>query len=197
MVALSGRVQKVRDELEHLLDDDREMAEMYLTNKLASLESEGFFPGDEPQNDANAFELDDVSNEDISYKSRTAPVRSYWPNIEELESLLGAYFMQMEEILNKLFTMREYVHDTEDYINIILDDKQNQLLQMGVIVSSLVLIMNLGVVTDAVMNMNIHISLFDAGKYLQFYETAAGIVCGCSTIFFLAIMLGKKKGLFG
>ncbi|CAK9151159.1 unnamed protein product [Ilex paraguariensis] len=198
MVALSGRVQKVRDELEHLLDDDGEMAEMYLTNKLASLESEGFFPGDEPQNDANAFELDDVSDEDISDKSRTAPVRSHRPNIEEeLESLLGAYFMQIEEILNKLFTMREYVHDTEDYINIILDDKQNQLLQMGVIVSTLVLIMNLGIVTDGVMNMNIHIALFDPGKYLRWYEASAGIVCGCSTIFLLAIMLGKKKGLFG
>ncbi|KAK7358767.1 hypothetical protein VNO77_00706 [Canavalia gladiata] len=34
LVALSGRVQKVADELEHLLDDDNDMAEMYLTQKL-------------------------------------------------------------------------------------------------------------------------------------------------------------------
>lgn len=34
LVAMSGRVQKVRDELEHLLDDDMDMAEMYLTRKL-------------------------------------------------------------------------------------------------------------------------------------------------------------------
>ncbi|ESR36023.1 hypothetical protein CICLE_v10028752mg [Citrus x clementina] len=34
LVAISGRVQKVRDELEHLLDDDEDMAEMYLTEKL-------------------------------------------------------------------------------------------------------------------------------------------------------------------
>ncbi|RDY04324.1 Magnesium transporter MRS2-3, partial [Mucuna pruriens] len=35
LVAITGRVQKVRDELEHLLDDDEDMAEMYLTEKMA------------------------------------------------------------------------------------------------------------------------------------------------------------------
>jgi hypothetical protein len=34
LVAISGRVQKVRDEIEQLLDDDGDMAEMYLTDKL-------------------------------------------------------------------------------------------------------------------------------------------------------------------
>ncbi|XVF44964.1 hypothetical protein PTKIN_Ptkin02bG0165400 [Pterospermum kingtungense] len=33
LVAITGRVQKVRVELEHLLDDDEDMAEMYLTEK--------------------------------------------------------------------------------------------------------------------------------------------------------------------
>ncbi|KAF0893817.1 hypothetical protein E2562_029703 [Oryza meyeriana var. granulata] len=35
LVAISGRVQKVRDELEHLLDDDMDMAALHLTEKLA------------------------------------------------------------------------------------------------------------------------------------------------------------------
>ncbi|ONK71000.1 uncharacterized protein A4U43_C04F3690 [Asparagus officinalis] len=35
LVAISGRVQKVSDELEHLLDDDMDMAEMYLSEKLS------------------------------------------------------------------------------------------------------------------------------------------------------------------
>eukprot|EP00256_Glycine_max_P066934 XP_025981529.1 magnesium transporter MRS2-F [Glycine max] len=49
LVELSGRVQKVADELEHLLDDDNDMAEMYLTKKLnarlcdqSSLKLEGY-----------------------------------------------------------------------------------------------------------------------------------------------------------
>lgn len=35
MLLSSFLVLKVRDELEHLLDDDMDMAEMYLTDKLA------------------------------------------------------------------------------------------------------------------------------------------------------------------
>ncbi|KAK9095604.1 hypothetical protein Scep_027073 [Stephania cephalantha] len=35
LVGLFGRVQRVRDELENLLDDDMDMADMYLTDKLA------------------------------------------------------------------------------------------------------------------------------------------------------------------
>ncbi|KAG2409991.1 Magnesium transporter MRS2-3 Magnesium Transporter [Vigna angularis] len=40
LVAITARVQKVRDELEHLLDDDDDMAEMYLTDKLAEQQME-------------------------------------------------------------------------------------------------------------------------------------------------------------
>jgi len=35
LVALSGRVQKVKDGLEHLLDNGMDMSEIYLTRKLA------------------------------------------------------------------------------------------------------------------------------------------------------------------
>ncbi|GKC15346.1 magnesium transporter MRS2-3, partial [Tanacetum coccineum] len=51
LVAISGRVQKVRDELEHLLDDDGDMAEMYLTDKLM-------------QQLGNAFETSSVDEQD-------------------------------------------------------------------------------------------------------------------------------------
>ncbi|PHT95028.1 Magnesium transporter MRS2-B [Capsicum annuum] len=37
-VALTRRVQKVRDEIEQLMDDDRDMTEMYLTEKKSRME---------------------------------------------------------------------------------------------------------------------------------------------------------------
>ena len=43
----------MRDEFEHLLDDDLDMAQMYLTDRLATLQSEGL--EDELENDAKAF----------------------------------------------------------------------------------------------------------------------------------------------
>ncbi|KAK8265546.1 hypothetical protein V6Z12_D12G184700 [Gossypium hirsutum] len=38
LLTLTQRVQKVRDELEHLMDDDGDMAEMYLTEKKLSID---------------------------------------------------------------------------------------------------------------------------------------------------------------
>ena len=43
------------------------------------------------------------------------------------------------------------MEDTEDYINIMLDDKQNQLLQMGVVLSTATLMASCAVVVTAVV----------------------------------------------
>ncbi|CAL5438860.1 unnamed protein product [Camellia sinensis] len=167
LVALSGRVQKVRDEFEHLLDDDLDMVRMYLTDKLATLQSEGL--EDELGNDANAFKSGNNSDEDVSSKSSTIDVSDLKPNVEELEMLLGAYFVQIEGILNKLSTqrLREYIHNIEDYINIVLDDKQNQLLRMGVIISTATLMMHSGIVASGYFGMNIDISITDSATLGQ------------------------------
>ncbi|THG16465.1 hypothetical protein TEA_010232 [Camellia sinensis var. sinensis] len=172
LVALSGRVQKVRDEFEHLLDDDLDMSQMYLTDKLASLQSEGLEV--ELENDANAFKSGNDSDEDMSSKKSSIDVSDLKPNVEELEMLLGAYFVQIEGILNKLSTLREYIHNTEDYINIVLDDKQNQLLRMGIIITTGALMFNLGVVAAGFLSINIHIPLFDSGTFAPWFG-AAGV----------------------
>ncbi|KAL4628502.1 hypothetical protein ACB092_05G243500 [Castanea dentata] len=41
-----------------------------------------------------------------------------------------------KDIAIKGVCLREYVHNTEDFINIMLDDKQNKLLQMGVMLTT-------------------------------------------------------------
>lgn len=90
--------------------------------------------------------------------------------------------------------MNEYVDDTEDCINIMLDEKQNQLLQMGVMLTCAIMILNAGVVVAGVYGMNIHISLFDATQ-AQFSETVLGTVVGCVVLFLVAVWWGKKKNL--
>ncbi|KAL6964375.1 hypothetical protein U1Q18_035430 [Sarracenia purpurea var. burkii] len=162
LVALSIRVQKVRDELEQLLDDDMDMAEI---------------------------DEDGRSNS-------TANPSGQKPNIQELEMLLDAYFVQLEGALNKLSTLREYVDDTEDFINIILDEKQNELLQIGVVISTAVIILNFGIVIAGVLGMNIHISIFD-GVPEQFYALCGGVVAGILILFVIAIITIRRKGLLG
>ncbi|KAJ6801955.1 magnesium transporter MRS2-1-like [Iris pallida] len=39
-------------------------------------------------------------------------------NIKELEILLEAYFVVIDGTLNKLTSLKEYIDDTEDFINI-------------------------------------------------------------------------------
>ncbi|KAG4944947.1 hypothetical protein JHK87_040954 [Glycine soja] len=151
LVELSGRVQKVADELEHLLDDDNDMAEMYLTKKLnarlcdqSSLKLEGY---------NSEFEDNDQSDESNSekYDKLLCPKL----DVEELEMLLEAYFAQTNGILQRLSSLSEYVDDREDYINIVLDDKQNELLQAAIIFDTINMILNVGIVVVGLFGMNI------------------------------------------
>ncbi|CAL5434488.1 unnamed protein product [Camellia sinensis] len=180
---------EVRDEFEHLLDDDLDMSQMYLTDKLASLQSEGLEV--ELENDANAFKSGNDSDEDMSSKKSSIDVSDLKPNVEELEMLLGAYFVQIEGILNKLSTLREYIHNTEDYINIVLDDKQNQLLRMGIIITTGALMFNLGVVAAGFLSINIHIPLFDSGTFAPWFGAAGGIIACSIALFAIFILLFK------
>ncbi|XAR72980.1 hypothetical protein NMG60_11019813 [Bertholletia excelsa] len=234
LVAITGRVQKVRDELEHLLDDDEDMAEMYLTEKMMDLENssqssvneedgmdengrDGRIPAEtslgnngdstsyegEVQNIDNAQEqLYVASHATIrdSYGTRTSTTHSATGkhlDVEELEMLLEAYFVQIDGTLNKLSTLREYVDDTEDYINIMLDDKQNHLLQMGVMLTTATLVVSAFVVVCGVLGMNIKIELFDKEKasMQEFLWTAGGGTTGCIFLYVVAVAWYKHKRL--
>ncbi|KAB5573097.1 hypothetical protein DKX38_000291 [Salix brachista] len=136
LVALTRRVQKVRDEIEQLMDDDGDMAEMYLTEKKSRMESS--FYGDQSlmgfrSNDGGTSISAPVSpvasppdsrklEKNLSIaRSRHESMRSSesaTENIEELEMLLEAYFVVIDSTLNKLTSLKEYIDDTEDFINI-------------------------------------------------------------------------------
>ncbi|WOL16057.1 hypothetical protein Cni_G24839 [Canna indica] len=194
LVAISGRVQKVRDELEHLLDDDMDIAEMYLTDKLAHQRAGESSSRIHLENDGSDQEDDGDNELGVETDSSHESSGGLKPNIEELEMLLEAYFVQIDGTLNKLSHLREYVDDTEDYINIMLDEKQNQLLQMGVMLSTATVVITAGVVVVGLLGMNIHINLFEA-PYHKFWETTLGTVVGCIILYILAIAFGKKSGL--
>ncbi|KAJ9695964.1 hypothetical protein PVL29_008296 [Vitis rotundifolia] len=126
MTRLTNRVQKVRDELEQLLDDDDDMADLYLSRKLTRASSSSSGSGAPLW-----FLASPTIGSRISRTSRASAVTTHEENdVEELEMLLEAYFMQIDGTLNKLSTLREYIDDTEDYINIQLDNHRNQLIQV-------------------------------------------------------------------
>ncbi|KAK3420222.1 hypothetical protein EUGRSUZ_G01039 [Eucalyptus grandis] len=199
LVALTQRVQKVRNELEHLLEDDGDMAGMYLTSKLlqeeddnssSSLDTIGEDEDHELNNDRHILNLLLSSN-----SSRGAPARH--SDVAELEMLLEAYFVQADGTLNKLSTLGEYVDDTEDYVNIMLDDKQNNLLQMGVLLTTAILVISMYVAIAGVFGMNITINLWHPPDNSQedFLWTIGACSIGTIILYVGIVALYKYKGV--
>uniref|UniRef100_A0A2P2K380 Magnesium transporter n=1 Tax=Rhizophora mucronata TaxID=61149 RepID=A0A2P2K380_RHIMU len=139
LLSLTQRVQKVHDEIEHLMEDDGDMAEMYLTEKKQR--SEAYALGDLYVQDNFSGETRAVSN-----SAPVSPVKSNsgaWKlqraystivgsskygsfassstngeDVNQLEMLLESYFVIIDNTLSKLSSLKEYIDDTEDLINI-------------------------------------------------------------------------------
>ncbi|KAL0863057.1 hypothetical protein Bca101_042175 [Brassica carinata] len=190
MTRLTARVQKVRDELEQLLDDDDDMAELYLSRKLSSASSASSSP--------NCYLTSPNIGSKISRASRAslATARGDENDVEELEMLLEAYFMQIDSTLNRLTTLREYIDDTEDYINIQLDNHRNQLIQLELVLSSGTVCSAFYSLVAGIFGMNIPYTWNDNHGYMfKYVVILTGAIC---VILFTFIMShARYKGLVG
>eukprot|EP01018_Ginkgo_biloba_P035380 Gb_22725 [translate_table: standard] len=176
LVALTRRVQKVREEIEQLMDDDGDMAEMYLTEKKERMDttfcreqsSVGYtsvgaggsvsapvspvFSPTESRNLEKSLSMSRIRHESSDSSSE---------HIEELEMLLEAYFVVIDSTLNKLTSLKEYIDDTEDFINIQLDNVRNQLIQFELLLTTATFVVAIFGVVAGVFGMNIPLDLFD------------------------------------
>ncbi|XP_024390959.1 magnesium transporter MRS2-4 isoform X2 [Physcomitrium patens] len=163
---LSARVQKVRDELMQLLDDDEDMSDLYLTRKLLQAQHP-----DSPLLTINSDAMVTMSSTAPRTLARLSSMRSHGHTsrlsstlhssgrvyeVEELEMLLEAYFMQVDAGLNKLSLVREYIDDTEDYVNVRLDHQRNQLFQFQITLGATALSVAAAMSIVGVFGMNIH-----------------------------------------
>ncbi|KAK4265585.1 hypothetical protein QN277_026616 [Acacia crassicarpa] len=192
MTRLTARVQKVRDELEQLLDDDDDMADLYLSRKLGSSSP---VSGSGP---ANWFPASPTIGSKISRVSRAsvATMRGDEDNVEELEMLLEAYFMQIDGTWNKLSTLREYIDDTEDYINIQLDNHRNQLIQLELFLSSGTVCLSVYSLVAGIFGMNIPYTWNDNHGYMfKWVVMVTGLFC--AAMFICIIAYARTKGLVG
>ncbi|OMO74032.1 Mg2+ transporter protein, CorA-like/Zinc transport protein ZntB [Corchorus olitorius] len=204
LVALTRRVQKVRDEIEQLMDDDGDMAEMYLTEKKRRMESS--FYGDQSL-------LGFRSNDGLSASAPVSPVasppesrrlekslsiarsrhesmrssESTTESIEELEMLLEAYFVVIDSTLNKLTSLKEYIDDTEDFINIQLDNVRNQLIQFELLLTTATFVVAIFGVVAGIFGMNFEIPMFDdagAFKWVLIITGISGVVIFSAFVWF-------------
>ncbi|PSR96002.1 Magnesium transporter MRS2-1 like [Actinidia chinensis var. chinensis] len=204
LVALTRRVQKVRDEIEQLMDDDGDMAEMYLTEKKSHMESS--FYGDQSLMGCRSTDgvlsasapVSPVSSplegrkleKTLSIARSRQSMRSsegQTESIEELEMLLEAYFVVIDSTLNKLTSLKEYIDDTEDFINIQLDNVRNQLIQFELLLTTATFVVAIFGVVAGIFGMNFPIPMFDypgAFKWVLVITAVVGIFIFCSFLWF-------------
>ncbi|XP_016724956.1 magnesium transporter MRS2-2 isoform X2 [Gossypium hirsutum] len=177
MTRLTNRVQKVRDELEQLLDDDDDMADLYLSRKLAGACSPVSVSGAR-----NWYPSSPTIGSKISRTSRASAVTAEEDNdVEELEMLLE---------------LREYIDDTEDYINIQLDNHRNQLIQLELFLSSGTVCLSIYSLVAAIFGMNIPYTWKEGHGYMfKWVVILTGLLC--TSTFTSIISYARHKGLIG
>ncbi|ESW34496.1 hypothetical protein PHAVU_001G157300 [Phaseolus vulgaris] len=193
MTRLTSRVQKIRDELENLLDDDDDMADLYLSRKSTVSSSPT------SSSDAPKWLYGSPNKGSKIHKSSRASGTTVHreDGVEELEMLLEANFMQIDGTLNKLATLREYIDDTEDYINIQLDNHRNQLIQLELFISAGTVCMSLYSLVAAIFGMNIPYTWKVPGHehVFKWVVIFAGMVC--ASLFLSIVSYARRKGLVG
>ncbi|CAL9077760.1 putative magnesium transporter MRS2-G isoform X1 [Musa acuminata AAA Group] len=197
LTRLLAHVQKVRDEIEHLLDDNEDMAHLYLTRK--QIQNQQF----------EALIASGASNSIVAAGPNLARLGSNLNcsasiissiyaddnDVEDLEMLLEAYFMQLDGMRNKILSVREYIDDTEDYVNIQLDNQRNELIQLQLVLT----IASFGIAVDTLIvgafAMNIPCQLYDINHI--FTPFVGGTSGGCVLITLLMLAYARWKKLLG
>ncbi|XP_075096675.1 magnesium transporter MRS2-5-like [Nicotiana tabacum] len=212
LLALTQRVQKVCDEIEHLMDDDGDMAEMYLTEKKQR--KEDFLNNDlYDQPDIFGKNRGAARSAPISPVSSTSGVQKLQrafsnvssskygsfsassngqENIDQLEMLLEAYFVVIDSTLNKLLSLKEYIDDTEDLINIKLGTVQNQLIQFELLLTAATFVAAIFAMVTGVFGMNLKTTVFNDPDGFNWVLIITGLFCLVLYIAFLIYFKHKK-----
>lgn len=195
LLALTQRVQKVRDEIEHLMDDDGDMAEMCLTEKRRRSDTYTFSDcfqthasgrvisrsaPSSPERTISGVQMLQRAFSSIANSSKHGSSMGSSDNgerIEPLEMLLEAYFVVIDNTLNTLLSLKEYIDDTEDFINIKLGNIQNQLIQFELLLTAATLVAAVFAAVAGVFGMNFETTVFDYPSGFNLVLVITGVAC--------------------
>ncbi|XP_020576669.1 magnesium transporter MRS2-5 [Phalaenopsis equestris] len=195
LLALTHKVQKVRDEIENLMDDDDDMAEMYLTLKEERMEAFQSIGNPHSGNISKSAPVSPTCSSSIMSTIRNESSRSSLndgSNVEELEMLLEAYFVVTDNTLAKLLSLKEYIDDTEDFINIKLDNIRNQLIQIELLLTAATFVVTIFAVVTGVFGMNFQSSVFDTPSNFNWILILSSVFCGFLYLSFLLYVKHKR-----
>ncbi|KAG6437522.1 hypothetical protein SASPL_102440 [Salvia splendens] len=189
---LTRLLAQVRDEIEHLLDDNEDMAQLYLTRKwIQNQQAESLDPA------SNSI-VPGAPNLRRLNSARSGSLVSNYLNdqdVEDLEMLLEAYFMQLDGTRNKILSVREYIDDTEDYVNIQLDNQRNELIQLQLTLTSASFAIAVETGLAGIFGMNIPCTLYNIDGI--FGEVVGLMTAVCVVLFVLVLGYARWKKLIG
>lgn len=195
LTRLLARVQKVRDEIEHLLDDNEDMAHLYLTRKwIQNQQSEALLT----TTASNSMVPVPSHLQRLSSNRSGSLVTSNFMDdndVEDLEMLLEAYFMQLDGTRNKILSVREYIDDTEDYVNIQLDNQRNELIQLQLTLTIASFAIAMETLIAAIFGMNIPCPLYNVHGIFGFF--VGGTSAFCALLFLFVLGYARWKKLLG
>lgn len=113
----------MRDEIEHLLDDNEDMEQLYLTRKWIQYQQTEALAGSITSNNI----VPAINHFRRASSTRSGSLTSNYLNehdVEDLEMLLEAYFMQLDGTRNKILSVSNsfYCYGNCDHDNIPLVD---------------------------------------------------------------------------
>ncbi|KAL6532394.1 Magnesium transporter MRS2-I [Orobanche gracilis] len=92
--------------------------------------------------------------------------------------------------------LREYIDNTEDYINIQLDNHRNQLIQLELFLSSGTVCLSVYSLVAGIFGMNIPYTWNEHSGYMfKWVVILTGVFC--ALLFVLIISYARHKGLVG
>ncbi|KAH7671841.1 magnesium transporter protein [Dioscorea alata] len=198
LTRLLARVQKVRDEIEHLLDDNEDMAHLYLTRKQMQCQQFEALMASAASNNIVVPAVPHMSRLNSNAHGSASIVTSIYSDdndVEDLEMLLEAYFMQLDGTRNKILSVREYIDDTEDYVNIQLDNQRNELIQLQLILTIASFAIAINTLIVGIFAMNIPCNLYNVQNFFEPF--VGGTSAGCFLIFLLMLGYARWKKLLG
>ncbi|XP_059648189.1 magnesium transporter MRS2-4 [Cornus florida] len=191
LTRLLARVQKVRDEIEHLLDDNEDMAQLYLTRKwIQNQQYEALLGATASTAAPHLRHMNSIRSGSLISSNNLND-----HDVEDLEMLLEAYFMQLDGTRNKILSVREYIDDTEDYVNIQLDNQRNELIQLQLTLTIASFAIATETLIAGIFGMNIHCQLYDTHGI---FPTFVGVItAACILLFLLVLGYARWKKLLG
>ncbi|CAL9227201.1 unnamed protein product [Arabidopsis halleri] len=177
LTILLARVQKVRDEIEHFLDDKEDMEDLYLTRKCIQNQ----------QTEAPSNSIVPQS------KGRSASMVTEEDDVDDLEMLLEAYFMQLEGMQNKILMMKEHIDGAEAYVKILQNSRRNGLFHLMMMVNIANYAITAGTVVVNLFGMNIPIGLYSTPDIFGYVVWA--VVALCIVLFMVTLGYAKRKKL--